>query len=278
MAVVTHRRASRKTPRHPPALVGACSFLRLSSFFVLSFAFVFFCSPPLPWRVWHSLSVCVVGRLPPGTDRYSFKVQCAPRIEKLLANDSSWQPPHVSSTTMGYKLSHHGPDDHISQIAKDGGCYRCSLNDLLEQVKMKHSSERVTFFEIGTTHSLLITDSVGVKVMHLRPLVTVVANTGANIGTEMAKAAMSGDAVWAFEPLPPNVERLCETIWLNDWQENVRVFPFAVGDHDVNDEPMCFSSSNSGASAVGYPCNQDQEQNTYHVRTLATPLVGGCSC
>jgi hypothetical protein len=74
---------------------------------------------------------------------------------------------------------------------------------------------------------------------------------------------MNGDLVLAFEPLQPNVQRICENVWLNGWRHNVRIFPMGLAERDMPDAAMCFDVGNSGSSQVGSSCDTE---NTLTVR------------
>jgi hypothetical protein len=85
----------------------------------------------------------------PQDDAYGFEAQCGDRINDQVAKNASWMPAHVSQTQMGYLLSHHGPDDHVSYEAMATGCYDCDLVEVYRTVKANYSDRQVVFFDIG---------------------------------------------------------------------------------------------------------------------------------
>lgn len=66
-------------------------------------------------------------------------------------------------------------------------------------------------------------------VQELLPEVDILINVGANVGYYCCLALAQGKRVVAFEPLPNNLELLFRNIELNGWEEQIEVFPLALG-------------------------------------------------
>jgi FkbM family methyltransferase len=58
----------------------------------------------------------------------------------------------------------------------------------------------------------------------------VFVNIGANVGFYVCIALDAGKHAIAFEPIESNVRQLYRNVWANGWQDNVEVFPLALGE------------------------------------------------
>eukprot|EP01100_Stratorugosa_tubuloviscum_P000447 TRINITY_DN1100_c0_g3_i1.p1 TRINITY_DN1100_c0_g3~~TRINITY_DN1100_c0_g3_i1.p1 ORF type:complete len:597 (-),score=262.38 TRINITY_DN1100_c0_g3_i1:20-1810(-) len=159
---------------------------------------------------------------------------------QLLTRGMSWRPEISNLTLLGYWLSNHGNEDTVSRNAAyagyyDGNFFRIMLKwyDELGITSSQVASKRAIWFDIG-----------------------------ANIGTEFAFAAQKKMTVLAFEPIIENVHKICETVWLNGWWDNVYVFHMAFANENKETQ-ICFLKHNSGTSAIGRGACTDKT-NVYH--------------
>jgi FkbM family methyltransferase len=99
----------------------------------------------------------------------------------------------------------------------------------------------------------------------------VAYDIGANIGYVTILLALTGgpgSQVFAFEPLPANLERLRSNIELNDLQDRVRAIPIAIGEHAGRSRFLVHASGGMG-KLEGSDGRQTRYEDEIEVEMLA---------
>eukprot|EP01103_Thecamoeba_quadrilineata_P010462 TRINITY_DN2263_c0_g1_i1.p1 TRINITY_DN2263_c0_g1~~TRINITY_DN2263_c0_g1_i1.p1 ORF type:complete len:357 (-),score=6.47 TRINITY_DN2263_c0_g1_i1:209-1279(-) len=175
---------------------------------------------------------------------FSFDNVCGEHIRKLLKIHPRLVPKYVVRSDWNYAISTHNPrTDYVSQMIIDrGGLFDWHLVNWL--IKLHREGFNVQEKIPGE-------DNYRIK----NRKDWIMLDIGANIGTESFFAANLGHFVIAFEPLEINYLKMCETVYLNDWQDRFYIIPRAFS--NVKGKlKTCFNTENTGGSSVNSTCGE----------------------
>jgi len=147
---------------------------------------------------------------PDSIDTYSFENVCGGHIRSLMIGNnnnqqknSRWRgirPRYFRESILepSFWISHHNPETDLLSSRISSG-----IDDEIIAEYLR-------------------------KWLLFKTQITVVV-IGANLGEQSLYAAAMGHKVLAFEPVWKNVEKLCESVYINGFQDRITIIPLALG-------------------------------------------------
>eukprot|EP01103_Thecamoeba_quadrilineata_P003181 TRINITY_DN12988_c0_g1_i1.p1 TRINITY_DN12988_c0_g1~~TRINITY_DN12988_c0_g1_i1.p1 ORF type:complete len:353 (-),score=18.09 TRINITY_DN12988_c0_g1_i1:366-1424(-) len=170
-------------------------------------------------------------------EEFSFEKVCGEHINREWKTKATFTAKNVIRSKWDYLISLHDPTvELVSGAVVDQGGF---FDHFLMKWIWKFHKEGI---EIVNDNSIVNSNSAFKKDW-------IMFDIGANIGTESFFAASKGHLVFAFEPFSFNYHKICDTVYLNHWENRVFIIPKAFSDYKGSTK-ICIHSDNMGWAQI----------------------------